>query len=74
MWCVAFDVDVMHIGNDWQFHSDGWLFVLQCGMYTVDCLRTNDKLLCVVDVIIKNLLAHDVVVIVLARRSEVVLT
>ena len=40
---VAFDVSVTPVGNDWLFYSYGWLFVLQCVMCIVNCLRTNDK-------------------------------
>ena len=62
---VAFDVDVMPVGGDWQFNGGGGSFFLQCGTCTVDLVHIDDKLLCDRDVVVENVLARYVIEIVL---------
>ena len=43
-------------------------------MWTIDCVRIDDNLLCARDVVVEIVLAHAVVEIVLVHISEVMLT
>ena len=71
---LDFYFGVAPVGGDCMFNGGGGLFVLKCVTYTIYCVFTNDKLLCAKAVFIENMLAYAVVKILLARRSEVVLT
>ena len=51
----------MPSGGDWPFDGGGGSFFLQCGMWTVDCIRIDDKLLCDRDIVLENLLSRAIV-------------
>ena len=58
---ISFAVGVRPAGSDLPFNGGVGSIFLQCGMCTVYCVRTYGKLLCAIDVVVENLLAHAVV-------------
>ena len=55
LYAVAFAVGVNHVGGDWSFDCGGGSFVPQCD---VDCVNTNEKLLCARYFVVENVLAR----------------
>ena len=61
-------------GDDFPFGGDGGSFFPQCGVCAINCVRTDGKLLCAIYFVVDILLVHAVVYILLAHRSEVLVT
>ena len=71
---LEFSVYVTPVVYYFPFNSDIGSFFLKYVMCTVNYVSINDKLLCAGNFIVENLKARPAVEILLAHRSEVLLT